>query len=464
MANLIELEQWEEGIYQLETDDPVLGGEDGIDNLQAKQLSNRTRWLKAQLLLRALIDSPEFTGTPKVPTAAPGTNNTQAASTAFTKAAIDAAIAALVDSSPGALDTLNELAAALGDDPNFATTITNALALKAPWSTLDEVITAAGMTPDHGILTQLRDAIQTLISQNQQSVIIHDAVFEATVADEDVVYWHAGTGEFTKALADGSAAQNAVGFADVTNEKVYAFGSAPIFAGLTPGAYYLDTVTPGAITATPPAINIVKLGLAISATEIYVDIDKQDSTQITHGLTHVTATGNYTVPAGITQIFVELWGGGGGGGSGSGGAGGGGGGGGGYAAGWLAVTPGQVIACTIGAGGSAASGGATGGAGGTTSFGAFLSATGGTGGGGSGGNGGKGGGGSGGDVVYTAASADSAATNRGGTGSSAPRGGSGGGGGSGVGGSGGLPGGGGGGGGVSSNSGAGAAGRILVHY
>lgn len=132
MANLIELEQWEEGIYQLETDDPVLGGEDGIDNLQAKQLANRTQYLLAQLLLRATINSPEFTGTPKVPTAAPGTNNTQAASTAFTQAAIDAAIAGLIDTAPGALDTLNELAAALGDDPNFATTITNALALKAP--------------------------------------------------------------------------------------------------------------------------------------------------------------------------------------------------------------------------------------------------------------------------------------------------------------------------------------------
>lgn len=45
--------------------------------------------------------------------------------------AIDAAVAALVDSSPGTLDTLNELAAALGDDPNFAATITASLALKA---------------------------------------------------------------------------------------------------------------------------------------------------------------------------------------------------------------------------------------------------------------------------------------------------------------------------------------------
>lgn len=45
---------------------------------------------------------------------------------------VDAAIATLVDAAPGALDTLNELAAALGDDANFAATITTALAGKVP--------------------------------------------------------------------------------------------------------------------------------------------------------------------------------------------------------------------------------------------------------------------------------------------------------------------------------------------
>lgn len=49
MANLTELEQWELGIYQLETTDVVEGGETGIDNLQPRQLANRTSWLKAQL-------------------------------------------------------------------------------------------------------------------------------------------------------------------------------------------------------------------------------------------------------------------------------------------------------------------------------------------------------------------------------------------------------------------------------
>ena len=78
------------------------------------------------LALKAPLASPAMTGTPTAPTAEQTVNNTQIATTAFVKSAI----AALVASSPAALDTLNELAAALGNDPNFATTMTNALAGK----------------------------------------------------------------------------------------------------------------------------------------------------------------------------------------------------------------------------------------------------------------------------------------------------------------------------------------------
>lgn len=49
MANLNEEAKWENGIYQLEIDDPVQGGADGIDNKQGKQLANRTRFLKEKL-------------------------------------------------------------------------------------------------------------------------------------------------------------------------------------------------------------------------------------------------------------------------------------------------------------------------------------------------------------------------------------------------------------------------------
>ena len=191
MANLPETPQWEEGVYQIEVSDPVLGGPDGISNRQAKQLASRTSYLKQQVekggsdlekhiaaadphtqyapkasptftgspaaptvvktdnstklattghvksvvAEYAPLASPALTGSPTAPTAAQTVNNTQLATTAFVKSAI----AALVASSPAALDTLNELAEALGNDPNFATTMTNALAGKQP---LDNTLTA----------------------------------------------------------------------------------------------------------------------------------------------------------------------------------------------------------------------------------------------------------------------------------------------------------------------------------
>ncbi|PKF70879.1 hypothetical protein CW360_10155 [Pseudomonas fluvialis] len=141
----------------------------------ARTLLDDTDDAEALLTLGAApLDSPTFTGMPKAPTAPAGTSNTQLATTEFvaavqallneaislrapldspaltgnataptqpltvsnnllaTTAYVQAAVAALVNSSPAALDTLNELAAALGNDPNFATTVTTALASKQP--------------------------------------------------------------------------------------------------------------------------------------------------------------------------------------------------------------------------------------------------------------------------------------------------------------------------------------------
>ncbi len=84
---------------------------------------------------KAPLDSPAFTGTPTTPTPPDDAAGTEIANAAFVRKLL----AALVDSSPEALDTLNELAAALGNDPNFSTTVINALAGKQP---LNDLLTA----------------------------------------------------------------------------------------------------------------------------------------------------------------------------------------------------------------------------------------------------------------------------------------------------------------------------------
>jgi len=96
------------------------------------QLTNSSNWDTAygwgdhSTAGYATTASPTFTGTPIAPTAAAGTNTTQIATTAF----VATEVANVIDSAPGALDTLNELAAALGDDANFSTTVTNSIATK----------------------------------------------------------------------------------------------------------------------------------------------------------------------------------------------------------------------------------------------------------------------------------------------------------------------------------------------
>ena len=82
----------------------------------------------ASLNLKADLASPTLTGTPSAPTAAASTNSTQIATTEFVKTAV----ANLVATAPSTLDTLNELALALGSDASFSTTVSNAIGLKAP--------------------------------------------------------------------------------------------------------------------------------------------------------------------------------------------------------------------------------------------------------------------------------------------------------------------------------------------
>lgn len=120
MANLAEQVIWEEFVYQIATTDPVLGGEpnlpqgEGITNVPHRALANRTAWLRAQVLT------------------------------------LQQSLSDLTNGAPGALDTLNELAAALGDDPNFAATITQMIGdARLP---VGSALTFLGDTPPAGYL------------------------------------------------------------------------------------------------------------------------------------------------------------------------------------------------------------------------------------------------------------------------------------------------------------------------
>lgn len=99
----------------------------GKANTQHNHAMSDISGLSNALGAKAPLISPALTGTPTAPTASQSTNNTQIATTAFVKAAI----AALVGSAPAALDTLQELANALGQDANFRNTVLNQIAGKA---------------------------------------------------------------------------------------------------------------------------------------------------------------------------------------------------------------------------------------------------------------------------------------------------------------------------------------------
>lgn len=149
---------------------------------------------------------------------------------------------------------------------------------------LARIIEAAGFALAKGDGDQLRQAIVKMIQVAQRAIILDAATFAGAVTGTGkAVYWDAANNRFDLALADGSAKQSAVGFADVPSAKVYCLGSAVLFAGLTNGArYYLDTATAGAITTVKPAVNVVYMGTSKGATELVVDIDEQPQTVISN--------------------------------------------------------------------------------------------------------------------------------------------------------------------------------------
>jgi len=132
----------------------------------------------------------------------------QAAASGFaTQADIDTSVSALVDSAPGTLDTLNELAAALGDDANFSTTVTNSIATKLPLA--GGTMTGNLITPSatvNGTL-EISEVVEKVgLTQNGSST------FNLSILDQAILYFNANqaTNKTVNIRGDGSNSLNSV--------------------------------------------------------------------------------------------------------------------------------------------------------------------------------------------------------------------------------------------------------------
>ncbi|EDP8995216.1 hypothetical protein ABO35_000521 [Salmonella enterica subsp. enterica serovar Braenderup] len=142
--------------------------------------------LNDELQLKANKHSPNFTGKPSSPTPPKDSNDTSISTTAWVRDAI----AELVGSSPETLNTLAELAEALGNDPNFATTITGELAQKQPLSPLLTAIAAVTTAANKLLyftgsnkveLTDFTETARTLLAKGTTADIINFLGLKATV-------------------------------------------------------------------------------------------------------------------------------------------------------------------------------------------------------------------------------------------------------------------------------------------
>ena len=172
-----------------------------VDNTSdsSKPVSTATQ---SALDLKSNIDSPSFTGVPAAPTAASTTSTTQIATTAFVQQEINA----LVDGAPVALNTLNELAAAINDDASYASTITTALGLKAAIDSPTFTGTVSGVTKTMvglGSVDNTSDASKPVSTAQQTALDL-----KASLADPTFT----GTATTNHLIVDGDFTANGTNF------------------------------------------------------------------------------------------------------------------------------------------------------------------------------------------------------------------------------------------------------------
>jgi hypothetical protein len=191
-----------------------------------------TSGIQGQLDDKAPLESPALTGVPTAPTAAAGTNSTQVATTAYA----DAAVAAVVNGAPELLDTLNELAAALEDNPDIIADLRDIAAGKQDELTAGANIDITGATIS---VTGLDSAD---ISDFDAAAVL------ATAASYDVIGAAATAQEAAEDYADGLAvnydpAGTAQGIVDALDTDDISEGTAQYFTDTRAKESAADLIT-----------------------------------------------------------------------------------------------------------------------------------------------------------------------------------------------------------------------------
>jgi len=248
---------------------------------------------QSALDLKAPLASPSLTGSPTAPTATAGTNNTQIATTAY----VETAVSNLVASAPEALNTLNELAAALGDDANFSSTITTSIGTK---------VAKAGDTMT-GALTLNADPVNSLHAATKQYVDSAETAAEGYA--DSAISSHNNTTTNIHGIADTSILVTTTGTQTLTGKTISAANNtvtinASDIVDVTASAAELNILD--GITATTAELNILD-----GVTADYLEINKLDgltsSTAELNILTGVTASpSEINILDGVTASTAEI--------------------------------------------------------------------------------------------------------------------------------------------------------------
>jgi hypothetical protein len=259
--------------------------------------------------LKANLDSPALTGTPTAPTATAATNTTQIATTAFVRAEVSA----LVNSAGSTLDTLGEIATALGNDANLSTTLTTSIGLKAPiadptFTGTVTIPTGASITAPTGLVkgdVGLGNVDNTSDANKPVSTATQTALdLKATLASPTFT----GTVTLPSDTSIGNVSATEIGYVDGVTSAIQtqlnakAPLSSPTFTGTVTG-----TPTAGTTSTGTSGFGYMGLPQNSATTESYGVVAADAGTHIYSSETRtITVPDNATIamPIGSTIVFI----------------------------------------------------------------------------------------------------------------------------------------------------------------